>query len=293
MRILITGATGFVGVNLINELVKNQHAIAVLHRDLSKIHLFEKFNNIMYFDISNLTNINYAIDTFMPDIVIHLATKYVSSHSYLDIESLVESNITLGTMLLDSMTRAGVKKILNFATRWQHVDNRERSPVNLYAATKVAFNDLLEYYAKKGIMHHTLELCDTFGPFDNRQKIVDLMFTACLDKKEILLTPGNQVIDLVHIQSLAEFVSRHVGDEGFYSNTTSTISGNEIKLRELGRLIETVCGAEGFLIWGGSNYRPNELMSPISFYPKISLSSTSLLQDLKVHHDYLLLKKNQ
>lgn len=263
MKIMCTGTTGFIGTNLVFKLLAAKHVVALLKRKTSSLHILEQVrNDIIIYDYTTYTDIQNAITDFMPDVVIHLATLYINRHKVNDIPQLIESNILFGTQLLEAMKNSGVQKFINFGTRWQHVDNTFYNPANLYAATKQAFFDMLLWYMKNGISAKTLELCDTFGKYDTRKKIVNLMIEACKDKKHLDLSPGEQILDMVFIDHVINYLLKNIGNDGFFDNTALQLIGSEIKLKDLGCLIETLSGVTGFLRWGEKPYRNNEVMTP-------------------------------
>lgn len=112
------------------------------------------------------------VENINPDIVIHIASLTSVTHDYSTIENLLRSNIEFPTKLLEAMEVAGVKKFINTGTTWQNYNSADYEPVNLYAATKQAFEDILKYYIfAKGFSSITLRLFDTYGPNDTRKNL--------------------------------------------------------------------------------------------------------------------------
>ena len=263
MKILCTGATGFIGSNLVPALLTQRHTVAVLKRKTSGLKHLENYKgSITTYDYSTYSDIYEVLQESKPDLLIHLATLYINKHTEDDVQPILDSNICFGMHILEAMKRSGVSKILNFGTRWQHINNELYNPANLYAATKQAFYDILRWYNKDGIMSKTLELCDTFGPNDIRKKIVNLLVEACKNKKMIDLSPGEQILDITYVDSLVEYIIANIENDSFFDNEVIQIAGSEIKLKDLGNIIEDACGVRGFLNWGKMNYRKNEVMKP-------------------------------
>ena len=73
MRVFLTGATGFVGYNLVPALQREGHEVLCLIRNTSNTALLEEFNNVKYVvgDLSDLSSLKFAIAD--ADAVIHLA----------------------------------------------------------------------------------------------------------------------------------------------------------------------------------------------------------------------------
>ncbi len=265
MKILVTGATGFIGTNLTREL-KKKHDLYILGQfegDPEKLGL----PGIVMSD--NIQHLADYIKTNEIEGIIHLASLYLTVHTPEQVKDLVSSNIYFGTAVLEAASLAGcVKWFLNTGSIWQNynVEGNAYNPVNLYAATKQAFIDMAKYYSDVfGIRFCTLKLCDTYGPNDTRKKLFKL-FKDCSESGEVLkMSPGEQKIDLIYITDiiagfthLAELLSSSVELADEYVLT----SGKQIPLKELAQLFSNVSGRKLNIEWGGRPYREREVMIP-------------------------------
>jgi len=265
MNILVTGGTGFIGENLIRELIKN-HEVFLLVRpnsdwsNLGVKHIFE-FND----NIEQLTDylIGYNIDG-----IIHLASLYLTQHETKDVKDLVLSNIYFGTALLEAAKAAKIKWFINTGTFWQNflADSKNYCPVNLYAATKQAFIDLVKFYAEtSNIKFITLKLCDTFGPKDSRPKILNL-FKRISESQEILsMSPGDQQLDILYIDDVVSGFICLINnlEEGVLLDSEYVLSAKKrFTLKELADVYSRVSGKELNIQWGGRPYRNREVMQP-------------------------------
>jgi len=266
VRLVITGATGFIGTHLIPVLSASGHEIAILTRSSVGTRPFASVGPIHAYKLDTYAGILQAIEDFQPDAVIHLATLYLNNHQPEDIPSMIQSNLTFGTQVLEAMSSCGIGRFLNFGTRWQHLHQEKEHAANLYAATKNAFQDILSYYQHQyGISFTTLELCDTFGKGDPRKKIVELMVQACVGRSELALSPGEQVLDLISIDDLTAYIAEGLEKDDFFHNEVIALSGEQVRLRDLGTIVETLFNVSGYLKWGERQYRENEVMSPPMF----------------------------
>jgi nucleoside-diphosphate-sugar epimerase len=146
MKILLSGATGFVGRHLVKKLQEDGYDLTLLVRSKTTTRQSE-VKKIHYYTYDNDAAL---LCSFMQqekfDGVIHLASLFLAQHKDEDIKNLIESNVTLGTSLLEAATKSNVAWFINTGTFWQHYQNKKYSPVNLYAATKQAFEDIARYY---------------------------------------------------------------------------------------------------------------------------------------------------
>lgn len=267
--VLVTGGTGFVGSNLCRSLVRDGwkvHIIAIPNdtggtllddiRDQLNIHVHDGSTACM----------SSIMATVMPDTVFHLASLFLSEHAAQDIDRLIISNVLFGTQLLEAMAVHGVFRIVNTGTSWQHYGNEAYSPVNLYAATKQAFEDVMCYYVEaRGIKAITLKLFDTYGPNDPRPKLFHLLEKLAHEGSSLAMSPGEQIVDLVHVTDVvAAFEIAcdrlvHGLVEGHEVYAVS--SGNSMTLREVVEVFESALGRKFAIEWGGRPYRAREVMN--------------------------------
>jgi len=202
-----------------------------------------------------------------PNIVFHLASAFIPQHKSSDIDLILDSNIKFGTQLLEAMTINGVYKLINTGTSWQNYNDEIYNPVSLYAASKQAFQDIIEYYVKAlKLRAVTLKLFDTYGPGDPRKKLIHLLMSLRNNGKELAMSPGEQFIDIVYVDDVidafiasADLLLR--GDVPEHDEFAVS-SGKVATLREVVKIFEEVCGEQLRIIWGAREYRYREVMFP-------------------------------
>jgi len=203
-KILITGGNGYIGSKLIRSLIDENYSISIILRKNSKLDsLKDIIDRIGIYIYDSLEDIIYILSLVKPDLVIHLASYFVGQHSILDIKKLIHSNIEYGTYILEGMAQSNIKNFINTSTYWLHYNNEDYNPVNLYASTKKAFLDILKYYHELyEINVVNLELSDVYGEDDPRPKLINILKNAIESNTELLLSPGEQFIDLVYIDDV-------------------------------------------------------------------------------------------
>ncbi|WP_031435687.1 NAD-dependent epimerase/dehydratase family protein [Methylomarinum vadi] len=203
MKILVTGATGFLGSHLVPYLLAQEHEVACLSRQASNA--FEGLSIRTWTVDQNGAGFREAVSAFLPDVVVHLAAHYVSEHRYEDVGALVKSNVEFGAYLLDAMREAGCGALVYAGTSWQHYRNQGYCPVNLYAATKQAFSTLAEYYlSSTGLRLLELHLYESYGEGDPRLKLLNLLKLYAESNDILDMSGGEQRIHLVHVDDLCK-----------------------------------------------------------------------------------------
>lgn len=269
-RIAVTGATGFIGLNFIKFLSSKGVIVYPIVRETSDINNLKKIvceENIVIYRKTAESLLEELEDKNI-NAVVHLATYYTPEHQLEDIDNLVESNILYGLHLVEVMTILGINKLVNIGTTWDKFAGHEYNPVNLYAATKKGFEDILKYYhevRKLNVIH--LKIYDTYGPNDQRRKVFYLLKASQEKHEGIDFSPGDQIIGMIHIDDVIEGIYTALVYLNECSNTYETyyLNPSEWKsLREIAEVFEEVTRKKININWGRKPYRDREVMSPVT-----------------------------
>jgi nucleoside-diphosphate-sugar epimerase len=266
-RALITGVAGFVGGRLARRLSAmgwEVHGIVRRPPGDALVRALSDVCSAHYHD-GSMESLTRLVSLSRPTVVFHLAAHFVADHRAGDVEPLIRDNILFGTQLLEAMRAAGAKRIVNAGSAWQHFRNAEYSPVSLYAATKKAFADLLQYFVEAhGIHAVTLELSDTYGPGDIRRKLIPLMLEAERMKRELSMVRGDMPLDLVHVDDAVAacivaaerlLANEVAGHEVFAVRCTAPVV-----VKELFEIWEKARGVRLAARWGERPYRAREVV---------------------------------
>lgn len=283
-KILVTGGTGFVGFNFVRRLAYlgyETHIIVRKNSNLEEIRSLEGSVFIHIYDQS-IQSMKEIFENASPDIVVHLASLFISEHNADDIDELFKSNILFGTHLLETMKQMNVNYLINTGTNWQNYGGSDYNPVNLYAATKEVFEDIAKFYTQSTALRMiTLRLYDTYGPNDKRPKILSLFNKIAQTGESLDMSPGDQLLGFVHIDDIVNAFLRAIelitrkeehSQEVFFINPDKFYS-----LKEVARIYEEAMSVRLNINWGLRQYRTREVMKPFEgyrlpgWYPKIDL----------------------
>lgn len=271
MNIFITGATGFVGKHLVNKLFASGHNLyCTLLANESNPFDKDQISNVFVLANDNVNGLTHFFQSNNIDGIIHLAS-YVQSANHIpdDIDKLADINIKFSLQVLEAASNAKVKWFINTGTYWQHFDNAEYSPVNLYAATKQAFMDLSKFYWETNrIFFCTIKLFDTYGPGDTRPKIFNLWERIAKSGETLDMSGGEQIIDISHVDSVVDAFAQlaiHVHNNNPKLNNGDVFALKAAKrysLKQLAAKYETDHGVTLNINWGARPYREREVMMP-------------------------------
>jgi nucleoside-diphosphate-sugar epimerase len=266
MKILITGSTGFVGHNLVPKLLDEGYEILEITRDISKsINLFKETTSKLLIDDNNFKD---KIIAFKPEIVIHLASYLTSSDNFTDIEKLVNTNILFLSKVLDAVSNVDLKLFVNTGTFAEYFNgDDELLPAYFYAATKTASRAIVDYYANAyNFKQSTIVPYTIYGGNDSQKKIIDIIYDSTLSEKKLDLSPGEQVLDFIHIDDVTDFYVAVIKDVDKLPNKTNFKLGTGIghNLKQVAGYIEEITNRKTNINWGGREYRTSDVLFAVA-----------------------------
>lgn len=281
---VVTGATGYIGGHLVRRLLAEGHEVYAILRVSSDLTcLPSEICNDVHFHVQRYGEYDEMPQTFSEiaareerSVLFHLAADVQSgNHRYEDIPRLMESNLAFGTALVDAAIRSGVKDVVSTGTYWQLDANGGYKPVNLYAATKQAFGDILQYYEDaEGLRVVTLLLYDTYGPSigtRKRTKILDYLREHADEPVTVEMSPGEQRLSYVYIDDVVNAylmaAARLVKDGVAACGTYAVRCEMDMSLRDIVERYLAMLGAHLHVHWGGRPYRPRDPMMPCETIP--------------------------
>lgn len=272
MKALLTGATGFVGQNLVKHFRQLGWGVETIGRQDSP------------------TDMDSKMRQFKPDVVIHLATLFIAEHKPTDIPNLIQSNLTFGTQVVDSMVRHGALNLINTGTLWQYYEGDRFTPSSLYSATKSAFEDVLRFFSSSyGLQVTNLMLSDTYGPKDPRGKLLSKLISMAGTSESLQLSPGDQLLEWTFIEDIVKgfevaakrLVEKKESNQFVHYTLTS---GETISLKDTVKVCESVLGKKINIEFGAKPYRKREIMAPSKLDPILPgwSAQVSLRQGIEV-----------
>lgn len=273
-RILITGITGYIGSNLARRLLPDWEVWGLVRQPLNLEYIADIAPRVELFRYDGTyDSMDAAIAACRPDLVYHLAAYYTGGHSGELVQKLLDSNIGMGLHLLEAMSVHRVSFLVHASTIMAHYGGEAYRPLNLYAASKRAFSDLLTYYVDAGMLRAvTLVLSDTYGPGDHRPKVLNLIRDAARKGQPMALSEGNQDYDLVHIDDVtaafqmagAQLLEGYLQDGIF-----QVVPEAPLTLRETAEKLLCLHGSSWQGGWGQRPPAEREIPRAIRLYPAL------------------------
>lgn len=267
--IAVTGATGFVGRHFCADLAGRGERVLALVRPGSDRTVLPPSVDCLEIPASAAAMAE-AFRAGAVEVIVHFATCFRAGEPEESVRQIMlETNFRFGADLLQAARIAQVKRFLSTATFWQHFGGDDYDPVNFYAATKQAFEDIAAVYWRTGKLDFAvLSLCDTYGPRDTRSKIFNLWNRVSRSGETLKMSPGNQKMSILYIADVVDalrlLLERLRAGELPGGSKFKVEPDICYTLRELAARFEAASGRKLGIEWGALPYREREIMDPVS-----------------------------
>lgn len=256
-RLVLTGSSGFIGSHLFRDLMsQNVDLLLVTHENLPPA--LSRGRGVETVSVSESGWLE-QVAAFEPTCFIHAATLFRVRHSAADISAMLRANVEIGTQLVD-LAYSMDARFVTLSSAWQRYEGKDNRPVNLYAATKQAFDSIADFYRREGLDLARLFLFDVYGPGDTRQKLIPLLMSAAASGQPLNATSGNQIIDLTFVDDVVRAITNiALSDEGL-PLVDCVVKSGTMTVRHVADVLSEVIGRPVPVAWGAVPDRPKEML---------------------------------
>jgi nucleoside-diphosphate-sugar epimerase len=282
MRVLITGASGFIGTSVLHKLMKDpeNHEILSLSREAGSIELVQKKNlECESFDFSNLKLYQNRIKDFQPEVLIHLAWEGIPDFSLeMSLKNLTNSiNLFKFVLSLDSCKKVIVSgSCFEYGKKLGECKESDLTRAkDFFTWSKLSLLEFLRLECEKLDKKYAwLRIFYAYGPNQRQESLIPMIINN-LEKRLIpdIRKPFN-TNDFVYVEDVAEaFNTCTVRD--FRSGIYNLGSGSIISVLDVCRTIEKLMFKDS-LISNELALKSKESSSDTSFFASTSRSNKEL-----------------
>jgi nucleoside-diphosphate-sugar epimerase len=212
-RVLVTGASGFIGSNLGRRLVAEGHDVHVILRSQhSPWRLIDAQGlSVHQADLSDGESVIRAVQEIRPDWIFHLAAHGAYS-SQSSLPEMIEANL-LGTVnLVQACLDSGFESFVNTGSSSEYgfrddapAEADPIQPNSPYAVTKAAATLFCGYAARKhGARIRTLRLYSVYGPWEEPTRLIPTLIVRGLGNRLPVLVEPEVARDFVYVEDVCD-----------------------------------------------------------------------------------------
>ena len=269
MKVLVTGATGFIGSYVVEELLKRRQDVVATSRDSKKARSCQWLSQVKYIPCDlNIEQGNFHNFFRQPDLLIHLAWEGLPNYNDL---FHFEKNLFFNYRFLKNILKNGLKSLLVTGTCLEYgmqsgalIESMTAMPNTPYGVAKDTLRKFLEQLQKKVYFElKWVRLFYMYGIGQNSNSLLSQLDTA-LEKREASfnMSGGEQLRDYLPVEKVAEHIVK-ISMQDKVSGVVNCCSGEPISIR---KLAENHVVNKNKSIEFNLGYYPYEDYEPMAFW---------------------------
>jgi len=272
VKILVTGADGFIGSHVVETFVKSGH-------DVRAFVLYNSFNSWGWLDESE-KSIRESINVFAGDIrdphgvdkavenqevVLNLAALIAIPYSYHSPDTYIDTNIKGTLNVLQAARRHNVKRVVQTSTSEvygtaQYIPIDEIHPLHPqspYAASKVGADQLaLSFHTSFDVPVGILRPFNTYGPRQSARAVIPTIISQLANKSKVKLGSLSPTRDFTYVQDTANGFLAAAQSDAIVGQTINLGSGFEITIKDTAETIAKLMNVKLELVDDEQRVRP-------------------------------------
>jgi len=273
-RVLVTGAGGFIGSHLVDELLnRGAEVTAFVHYNARNDWgmLEGRYNDktpsltVLAGDVIDSQFVKKAVSK--KDYVFHLAALIGIPYSYVAPESYINTNIKGTLNIMQACLDAGVDRVVHTSTSEvygtaQYTPIDEKHPLqgqSPYSASKIGADKIAEsFYCSFELPVTTIRPFNTFGPRQSTRAVIPTIITQALTSNSVKLGSLTPVRDLTYVADTVKGFIKFAESKKTIGKTVNTGSGREVPIGELADIIIRQVNPDATIICEQERIRPDK-----------------------------------
>lgn len=290
-KILITGATGFIGANLARFFLREGARVSILTRkESNKWRIRDILKNLdeHHVDILDYDKLEKNVRQIMPEIVLHTAV-WGGYHFQQDTEKIMKVNV-LGTChVVKACLKTGFQAFVNTGSSSEYGlknkamnENDCLEPVTDYAVAKASSTLFCRALARRlRLPFVTLRLFSAYGYYEDPTRFISSVIVDCLKNRNPKVSTPSPVRDFVFIEDIIQAYVQAIWMPHKNGEIFNIGTGKQHNLGEAAQEILKLTGGKLKALWGSVD---NTRIEPKNWKADILAASKSL--DWRPKHSF-------
>lgn len=240
MNVLVTGGTGYIGLNLIHTLIDSSHNVSVFARETSPTKWLPEDVSTYIGDVTNEADVRSAVEQSDCNRIVHLAAvhgRYSSAETEGSLDEATGNAVNVkGTAnVIKAANESSVTSVVFLSTTKAHPKISADNP-SVYVQTKVAAQDLF-HEQKQDFQYAIVNPTVVVGPRDYR--LARYQIYQLVISNRLLVPPLYKPIriNLIHIQDVVDTILHFLSDPNGEDNL---VTGKNVRMRQYCKTIARV-----------------------------------------------------
>jgi len=250
-KILITGATGFIGSHLTELCVKKGFKVSAFDRYNPQYNLnclndskYKKDINFIFGDIRDYDSV-YKASKGM-DIILHLAALIGIPYSYYSPMAYIKTNIEGTYNILEATKNLNIKQLIVTSTS-ETYGTAQKVPISEnhrligqspYSASKISADQLaISYWTSFQLPVKIIRPFNTYGPRQSNRAVIPTIINQALKNKNISLGNIKTTRDYTYVSDICEAYLEIIKTKNIFGQPINVGSNNEFKIEQIARKI--------------------------------------------------------
>jgi len=265
-RVAVTGTTGFLGGHVVRQL-KQANAEVIAVNDRRRTVSRHKANldiETVWFD--EPTELAPAVQSILPDYVIHLHAAITTARDQTALEQTVQTNLLPSIALMMACMEMNLKRLILMGSgeefglvTGRFDDHSNANPPSPYGASKAAATCYAKMFSNAfQLPVVVLRPSVIYGPCQAPRMLIPQVMHSLLAGKEIAVTAGMQTRDFIHVDDVARGIVSALTVSGIDGRSWNLGSGEIVTVKDCLSRIETITGRSGLVRYGAIPYKTGE-----------------------------------
>lgn len=252
MKILVTGASGFLGKNIQQHF---KHKYELINVSTSSEKNYIKLPH-------NLDNIDKKLENIEIDYIIHLASVIPKSFAEASFSNVFFPNAQMMDNLYNFALKKNIKKFIYISSFGSMVDYKNYKIKDYYTLSKIHGEHVCAMMEDVGIETASLRISSPYGPNSNSRSVINIFIDSALKNLDInVYGSGKRQQNFIYVEDITNAINLFILSNNKISGVYNIVSPNNTSMLMLAETIKDICNSKSEIIVG-KHVDPQEYYKP-------------------------------